>query len=145
MVRIRRRLILFYAFLAGRSRTPAPTAWTVSSCIVGADALIGPQSCDLAQVYGDAKTSLLFRRGGACPSRAGENDVFPPRPGECVNRHSTAGRGKPRPYGVDGRFSVIRMFPMGLHFGLIRGSTPAVLLFYTFFTAPFSVQPVIVL
>ena len=47
---------------------------------VGADALIGP-------------------RGGT--------DVFALRPGECVNRHSTAGRGKPRPYGGNGRFAAV--------------------------------------
>ncbi len=36
------------------------------------------------------------------PLPRGGTDVLALRPGECVNKHCAAGRGKPRPYGGDG-------------------------------------------
>ena len=94
---------------------------------VGA-AISRPQTCDPAQAYRDAKIFPCHRRG-RCPHRPATSvpvqayhdaKTIPPAVGEglapparenlsCTyapgrmrkNRHCAAGRGKPRPYGID--------------------------------------------
>ena len=46
------------------------------------------------------------------PLPRGGTDVLALRPGEYVNKHCAAGRGKPRPYGGGGDFAAVRTLLM---------------------------------
>ena len=81
--------------LAGDRLRQLPLEGKPNPPVVGA-AISRPQICDPVQAYRDAKTYPYYRRGGACPSRAGITFPVPICPGEYMDRHDTAGRsGRP--------------------------------------------------
>ena len=63
---------------------------------VGA-AISRPKTCVPVQAYHDAQMFPYRRRGGACPSRAGEPAFFFCARANTEIRHRAAGRGKPPP------------------------------------------------